>query len=86
MAEVTSLVTPSPRSLMDDTNHDLIHTLSVRLDAQWHDERYRRETECTGCKRVFDRLRDLDREAVRLLTAEVAEHVRSNKFPLDLSD
>jgi hypothetical protein len=37
-------------------------------------------------RRVFDRLRDLDREAVRLLTGELTEHVRSNKFPLHLSD
>jgi hypothetical protein len=86
VAEIAALVTPSPKTLMDDTNHDLIHTLSVRLDSQWHDEGYRRETECGGCRRVFDRLRDLDRDAVRLLTAELTEHIHSNKFPLDLTD
>lgn len=70
---------------VDNTNHDLVHTLSVRLDAQWHDRTYEAETHCEGCRRVFDRLRAMDREAVQLLTRELAAHVRTNRFPLDLS-
>jgi hypothetical protein len=72
--------------MLDDTNHDLVHTLSVRLDASWHDRSYATETACDGCKRVFERLRDVDEEAVRLLSDELVAHVRANKFPLDLSD
>jgi hypothetical protein len=71
---------------VDDTNHDLLHTLSVRLDARWHERTYRAETECEGCQRVFEHLQGLDRDAIRLLTTELAAHVRANKFPIDLSD
>lgn len=71
---------------VDNTNHDLLHTLSVRLDAQWHDKSYEAETKCEKCRDIFERLREMDREAVRLLTAELGAHVRSNKFPLDLAD
>ena len=73
-------------AVVDDTNHDLIHTLSVRLDARWHDRAYAAETRCAGCQRVFDRIRELDREAALLLSRELGAHVRSNRFPLDLSD
>jgi len=71
---------------IDNANHNLIHTLSVRLDARWHDRDYPADTECPGCKALFDRLKEIDTEAVRLLTAELARHVQSGKFPLDLAD
>ncbi|MCK9521063.1 MAG: hypothetical protein M0R74_18870 [Dehalococcoidia bacterium] len=71
---------------VDNTNHDLLHTLSVRLDARWHDRTYEAETHCDGCKKLFERLRELDREAINLLSAELVAHVRSNRFPLDLTD
>lgn len=72
--------------LVDDTNHNLVHTLSVRLDARWHDSGYSMETECPGCQSLFSRLRELDGEAIRLLTAELARHVSSGRFPVDLAD
>lgn len=72
--------------MLDNTNHNLVHTLSVRLDAGWHDGSYGKETTCDGCSHVFERLRTLDDEAVRLLSDELARHVRENKFPLDLTD
>lgn len=71
---------------IDNTNHDLVHTLSVRVDAQWHDRSYEAETRCDGCRRIFDRLREMDREAVRLLSRELSQHIRMNKFPLDIAD
>ena len=71
---------------MDNTNHDLVHMLSVRLDADWHDSSYSDETACDGCHRVFDRLHELDDEAVRLLSDELVAHVKANKFALDLTD
>lgn len=82
----TPLAQPVRESVIDDTNHDLVHTLSVRMDAGWHDLSYRNEARCEGCQRLFDRLQEMDREAVRLLTQELAAHVRTNKFPLDLTD
>jgi tRNA U54 and U55 pseudouridine synthase Pus10 len=72
--------------VLDNTNHDLVHTLSVRLDANWHDTSYRDETSCERCRDVFARLRELDEEAIQLLSNELASHVRANKFPVDLSD
>jgi hypothetical protein len=71
---------------VDDTNHDLVHSLSVRMDAAWHDRSYRDESACEGCQRMFDRLAELDREATQLLSDELAQHVRENKFPVDLTD
>ncbi len=65
---------------MDNTNHDLVHTLSVRLDARWHDTSYEQEVVCSSCHRMFERLRELDDEAIRLLSVELADHVRSGKF------
>jgi len=71
---------------VDNTNHDLLHTLSVRLDAQWHERSYEAETKCDGCRRIFDRLREMDREAVQMLSRELSQHIRMNKFPLDIAD
>lgn len=71
---------------MDDTNHDLIHALSVRLDSQWHDRSYGAETKCDTCKQAFERIRKMDEEAVAILSRELANHIRLNKFPLDLTD
>ena len=72
--------------MMDDTNHDVIHALSVKLDSTWHDRSYHDETNCDGCRRVFERVRELDEKAVKLLSDELAVHVRANKFPIDLTD
>ncbi|MEP7216915.1 MAG: hypothetical protein ABI782_11740 [Anaerolineaceae bacterium] len=77
---------PEQKTVVDDTNHNLVHALSVRLDARWHDSSYGSETKCVGCQRVFERLREIDREAAQLLNTELAAHVRSNRFPLDISD
>jgi hypothetical protein len=71
---------------MDNTNHNLVHTLSVRLDSRWHDEPYGQDTQCEGCQRVFTRLRELDDEAIALLNEELASHICKHKFPFDLSD
>ena len=73
-------------TIVDDTNHDLIHALSVRLDSRWHDQWYAADTKCQGCLAVFERLRALDAEATRLLTTELKRHMTANKFPLDLTD
>ena len=66
---------------MDNTNHDLIHTLSVRLDASWHDRTYEEEITCVNCRHIFERLKQLDDEAISLLAGELAEHVHSGRFP-----
>jgi len=66
---------------MDNTNHDLIHTLSVRLDTRWHHQTYEDEVNCPGCRRIFERLKELDDEAISLLAGELAEHVHSGRFP-----
>jgi hypothetical protein len=73
-------------AVVDNTNHDLIHTLSVRLDAGWHHQVYTAETKCQGCHQVFERLRELDREALQILSGELAKHIKSDRFPVDLSD
>lgn len=73
-------------TIVDDTNHDLVHALSVRLDSRWHDRSYAAETKCLGCQKAFERLRTLDAEAIRLLTGELKRHITDNKFPLDLTD
>ena len=71
---------------VDDANHNLVHALSVRLDARWHDRSYPADTDCSGCAALFGRLEELDAQAIRLLTAELARHVKVGKFPLDLAD
>ena len=65
---------------LTNTNHDIVHALSVRLDARWHDASYQDEVTCLGCRHVFDRLRQLDDEAIGLLSGELADHVRAGKF------
>jgi hypothetical protein len=88
MAKSSTLVEsgPGPGTAVDDTNHDLVHTLSARMDGSWHLATYAHETRCPGCRQVFERLREMDREAVRLLSAELKSHIKSNRFPLDLTD
>lgn len=66
---------------MDDTNFDLIKTLSVRANADWHDKAYREEVRCEGCRKLFAHLHGMDQEAVRLLTEELIQHVRAGAFP-----
>lgn len=78
--------TQDQTSIVDNVNHDLLHSISVRLDTQWHDQGYEAETSCPDCRKIFDRLAEMDREAARLLTGELAAHVRASKFPVDLSD
>lgn len=79
-------LTGRPEARVDDTNHDLIHALSVRLDARWHDSSYRSETQCPQCQAVFEQLRRLDGEAVKLLTNELTRHIQVGRFPIDLVD
>jgi hypothetical protein len=78
--------TQDQTSIVDNVNHNLLHSISVRLDAQWHDQGYQAETTCPDCRKIFDRLSAMDREATRLLTGELAAHVRASKFPVDLPD
>jgi|GEM_PF-5186685 len=85
MAATPELQTPE-EARVDDTNHDLIHSLSVRLDARWHDSTYGAETRCPGCQAAFARLRELDSEAIQLLTNELTRHVKVGRFPIDLVD
>jgi hypothetical protein len=82
----STLMKSEQDAVVDDTTHDLIHTLSVRLDAGWHHQVYTTETKCQGCHQVFERLGELDREAVQLLSDELRKHIKSNRFPLDLTD
>ncbi|MBI5949689.1 MAG: hypothetical protein HY875_16240 [Chloroflexi bacterium] len=86
MAGIGTVTRLDQDSVVDNTNHDLIHTLSVRLDAQWHNRSYAGEVACQGCRHVFERLREMDREAAMLLTKELELHVQANKFPQDLTD
>ena len=82
----TGLAGPITGPGMDDTNYDLVHALGVRAAAAWHEQSYERESACSRCVEVFERLRELDQEATGLLTTELARHVRENKFPIDLTD
>ena len=66
---------------MDNTNFDLIKTLSVRANADWHDQSYRSDVQCDGCRRLFDRLHAMDQEAVQLLSEELAQHINQGVFP-----
>ena len=86
MPGLGSLAQLDQDTILDDTNHDLIHALSVRLDAQWHDKTYRSETVCPGCMAAFERIQDMDREAARLLSIELRAHIEDNKFPVDMVD
>lgn len=86
MATAETSTIPEQDAIVDDTNHDLVHALSVRLDSRWHDWSYGVETKCERCQKTFERLRALDAEAARLLTAELKRHITNNKFPLDLTD
>ncbi len=86
MVQQSAVMAQDQDAPVDNTNHDLVHSLSVRLDAQWHDRTYEAETRCEGCRAVFERLRAMDREAIQILSREFATHVRSNRFPLDLLD
>jgi hypothetical protein len=72
--------------MMDDVNYNLVHTLSVRGASSWHDSSYEKEATCGGCRALFERLRAMDEEALSLLTAELADHVRTQRFPVDLTD
>jgi hypothetical protein len=80
------MTTQTNRSGLDNTNYDLVHALTVRAAAAWHERSYERETICEDCVAIFDRLRGMDQEAAAMLSAELAKHVRQNKFPIDITD
>ena len=59
---------------------------ALQPDAQWHDRSYEAESSCDGCRKIFEGLRQMDREAIQALGRELAVRVRLNKLPLDLRD
>lgn len=71
---------------LDNANYDLVHALSVRAAAAWHEQHYERDTACDSCVDLFERLRNMDQEATALLSTELMAHIQANKFPIDLTD
>ncbi len=64
-------------------DHDLIHELSVRLDAIWRYDQYiaNAETEkAEEAKTLWDEIKHQDLKTVERLKELIREHVRNNDF------
>lgn len=66
---------------MHNFNHDIIQTLSVKLDSLWrYDEYLKNAKGCEVCENMWKELKEADLKAAKKLRDEIARHIDQNKF------
>jgi hypothetical protein len=66
---------------MSDSIHNLIQSLSEKLDAVWRYDKYMQD--CRGdqqCSLVFHKMKQDDLEHIRMLRDEIERHCREGSF------
>jgi GR25 family glycosyltransferase involved in LPS biosynthesis len=68
--------------MLKNHNHDLVHSLSEKLDAVW---RYQREylknaKGCSSCIKIWKKLMTDDEKHVKILKEEISRHIKRNRF------
>ncbi len=67
--------------MLKDWNHDLVQQLSETSDSLWRMEDYKKNSEgCSHCSLNWKNLEKDYNEHVKFLAAEIARHVKENRF------
>lgn len=69
---------------MTNCNHNLIHELSVKLDALWRYDQYIQDAKTNGCPdrccELFQKIKEDVQKHIEMLKEEIARHVKENNF------
>lgn len=66
---------------MKNHNHDLVHHLSETNDSLWrYDEYIKNSQGCQYCTALWDKLKEADQEAEKMLAEEIKRHVKEERF------
>ncbi|MPZ13133.1 MAG: hypothetical protein GEU73_01685 [Chloroflexi bacterium] len=66
---------------VSDPIHNLIQTLSVKLDAVWRYDKYLADCrDDQSCGQIYRKMKDDDLEHVRMLRDEIDRHCREGSF------
>src|ERR671922_2513454 len=66
-----------------NVNHDLIQTMSEKLDAVWRYDKYIEDAQkdnCQECATLFQRLKQEDQRQIEQLRTEIERHVQQRTF------
>jgi hypothetical protein len=66
---------------VSDAVHNLIQTMSEKLDAVWRYDKYMED--CRGdaeCGRIFNKMKEDDLQHIRLLRDEIERHCKEGTF------
>jgi hypothetical protein len=81
---VEQVVGERPRTeAVTNVNHDLIQTMSEKLDSMWRYDKYIEDAEkdnCAECASLFSQMKEDDQRHVELLRAEIERHVHRQTF------
>ena len=67
--------------MLQDHNHDLIKQLSEDSSSLYRYETYlKNSTACAHCQTLWQHMRELDEQKVKLLTEEINRHASEGKF------
>lgn len=65
---------------MKNGNHDLVHQLSEKLDSYWRYDEYKKNTDCSTCQALWDKLKDEDGKHIEGLRGEIILHAKEERF------
>ena len=67
--------------MLKDANHDLVQQLSEISDSLWRMGQYKKASEnCDHCTAMWARLESDYENHSKMLTEEIARHVKENRF------
>jgi uncharacterized protein (DUF427 family) len=68
--------------MLKNYNHDLIHSLSEKLDAVWrYQKEYLKNAEaCKDCVALWKKLMADDEKHIEMLKEEISRHIKENRF------
>lgn len=66
---------------MKNHNHDLVHHLSETIDSLWRYGEYTKNAKgCEHCTALWDKLKETDLEAEKMLLKEIKRHTDEKRF------
>jgi hypothetical protein len=68
--------------MLKNHNHDLIHSLSEKLDAVWrYQNHYLKDSEgCKNCVDMWKKFIEDDEKHIEMLKEEISRHIKENRF------
>lgn len=68
--------------MLKNHNHDLVHSLSEKLDAVWrYQKEYLKNAEgCPSCVNLWKNLMKDDEKHIEMLKEEIGRHIKEGRF------